>query len=162
MGWYWTADGMRPQSSLWIFHLPKLNTHTLPSCFRCSIFLNRHRHCVSVGGTRMQATGQQSGTCLHFPFRSTLWSSTVSTFLKVWSCHLTPPHDFLYSLCVCVCVFAVGGQRLWPFCQPLYHTSCELPKECRVDPFENYGCFQKVITGDEHLKWRATKIPQCL
>lgn len=37
---------------------------------------------------------------------------------------------------------SVGGQRLWPFCPPLYHTSCELPKECKADPLKIMDAFK--------------------
>lgn len=41
--------------------------------------------------------------------RSTLGSSAVSTFLKRCSCHLTPPHDFLCSLPVCLLADNASG-----------------------------------------------------
>lgn len=95
-------------------------------------------------------------------FRSTLWSSIVSTYLKARSSHLTPPHYFLCSLpvCqhVCVCWWTTPLVILSPIVAHFLWTCWGMWGW----PFDNYGRFQKVITGDEHLKWPATKIPQCL
>lgn len=114
-----------------------------------------------MGGTHAQATGQQSGTCLHSHCRAAT-TSTFFSFLKVCPCHLTPP---LYFLCMYVCqhvCISAGRQRPWPFCPPIVSHFLWTPKECEADPLKNYGGFHRVITADEHLKWRTTKIPQCL
>lgn len=79
-------------------------------------------------------------------FKTLLMSFNTTSWLP-----LLPPR-----VCVCVC--------LWWWTTPLAILSSIVPhflwtsKGMRGWPFENYGGFQKVITGDEHLKWRATKI----
>lgn len=140
MSLYWTALLMVCVHN----YLTGSYIHTFLSCLRCCVFLNGSlkktcRHCVSVGGTHREATGQQSGTCLHF--RSTLWSSTVSTFLKLWSCHLTPPHDFLCSLPVCLCWWTTPLAILSSIVPHFLWTS----KGMQGWPFENYGRFQKSL-----------------
>ena len=97
------------------------HTHTFLSCLRCRVFLNMSlkkknqvcRHCVSVGGSHGEATGQQSGTCLHFKIHSGkrrslhLFKTLLMSFNTASWLPLLPP-----------CA-SVGRQRLWPFCAPL-------------------------------------------
>lgn len=111
--------------------------HTFLSCLRCRVFLNmsfkkkdKYADTVSLWAalTGRRLVSKVEHVCISW---STLWSSAVSTFLKRCSCHLTPPHDFLCSLPVCVCwpttplailssivthfLWTSRGMRGWPF-----------------------------------------------
>lgn len=85
--------------------------HTFLSCLRCRVFLNMSfkkkrqvcRHCVSVGGSHGEATGQQSGTCLHFMIHTVkqrslhLFKTLLMSFNTASRLPLLPP---------CVCLLA--------------------------------------------------------
>ena len=65
---------------------------------------------------------------------------------------LLPPY-----VCVCVCVSLLADNASGHFVLHCTTLPVNLQRNASLT-FEYYGRFQRVITGEEHLKWHATKI----